>query len=112
RQIEFFRARIDRPEALIVEKDAVGEAMQHGAFESQGSRALELVGGSFGHGGGERRQSGKARPVSRGDFLQPVAFAPSISLSRNGPRSLSRVYCSPGRPASPPVKVFSSSSSQ
>jgi len=38
--------------------------------------------------------------------------ASSISLSRSAPRSLSRVYCSPGRPASPPVKVFSSSSSQ
>jgi hypothetical protein len=29
--------------------------------------------------------------------------ASSISFSRKGPRSFSRVYCSPGRPASPPA---------
>jgi len=50
--------------------------MQHGALEAERSRAFELVGGGFGHGGGERGESGEARRIAGNDFMQPVVDAP------------------------------------
>ncbi len=48
RYIERFRAREDRPEALVVDKGPVCQSVDHGAFELVfGHRTLELLGGSF-----------------------------------------------------------------
>ena len=65
RHVELFGARIDRPEPLVIEKDAVGETMHHGALEAElFGGALQLVGGGVRHRGGQCGEAGKALLVA------------------------------------------------
>ena len=94
RQIEFFRARIDRPKARVVEEDAVGEPVQHGALEAERGGAFEFVGGSLRHGGGKRRESGQARRIAGDDFMQPIVDPPRATAAAVSAAS----FCVDGAP--------------
>jgi len=75
RQIELLGARIDRPEALVVEEDAIGEAVQHGALKSKCRRAFELVGGCVRHRGRQRGKGGEALRIFGDHLMQAVVDA-------------------------------------
>ena len=74
RHVERFGARIDRPEPLVVEEHAVGEAVQHGAFEAELDGAFELVGGRLRDRGRQGGKGGKTR-IAGDDGVQPVVDA-------------------------------------
>ena len=62
RHVEPFGALEDRPELLVVEEAAVGEAVNHRTLEAVlGHRALEFVGGGARIDGRQGREAGEAR---------------------------------------------------
>ncbi len=75
RHVERLRALEDRPEALVVKKDAVGEPVDHRAFETELGGALELVGRRLRVAGGQRREGGEAFRVGGDDRIEPVVDA-------------------------------------
>jgi len=61
RHIERLRPFVDRPEALVVVKDAGGHAIDHRTFEAQpGDRAFEFVGRGSWIGGRQCSEGGEA----------------------------------------------------
>ena len=66
----------DRPEALVVEEDAVGEAVDHAALETKLDGALQLVGGGRRVRRRQRRESGKALGMSADGRMQAVVDLP------------------------------------
>ncbi len=90
RQIELLGAGVDRPEALVVEEDAVGEAVQHCAFEAELRRALEFVGGRFRDRGRQRSEGGEAVGPAGDERVQPVVDAAGERHSDAGGKLLRR----------------------
>ena len=85
RNVERLRALEDRPEPLVVEKDAVGEPVDHRALEAELGGALELVGGGLRIAGRQRREGGEALRIGGDDGVQPVVDAPGeIDRVRTG----------------------------
>ena len=89
RHIERLRALEDRPEPLVVEKDAVGETVDHRALEAELGRSLELVGRRLGIAGRKRGKRCEAGRVSGDDCLEPVIDAPR-EINRIGAAELLR----------------------
>ena len=77
RHVELFGARINRPEFLVVEEGAVGEAVQHGALEAEFFHAaLELVGSRLGHRGRQAGEGGEALRILGDLGVQAIVDAP------------------------------------
>src|SRR5215472_6949925 len=75
--IELLGTSIDGPELPLVNEFALGEAVNHGALEAKsGDAALQLVGSSFGIGGGQRCETCKPCRMRRNYFMQPIVHAP------------------------------------
>ena len=76
RHIERFGALIDRPEPLVVQEHAVGEAVQHGALEAElGDAALQLVGAFARIVGRYHGEAGKACRVQLDRGMQAIIDA-------------------------------------
>ena len=76
RHVERLRALEDRPEPLIVEKDAIGEAVDHRPLEAELGGAFEFVGRRFGIAGRQRRKGCEALRVRSYHRMQPIIHAP------------------------------------
>ena len=73
RHIERLRPLIDRPEALVVVKDAGGQAVDHRPLEAElGDRAFEFLGRSARIGGRQRSERGEPVGMALDRFVQPV----------------------------------------
>ena len=76
RHIERLRALEDRPEPLVVEKDAVGEAVDHGALEAElGDVRSSSSAAAFGSLVGSAAKAAKRLRVGRDRCMQPIVDA-------------------------------------
>ena len=76
RHIERRGPLIDRPEALVIMEDAVGQTVDHRAFEAElRHRAVELVGRGMRIGGRQGRKGGEAVGMGAHRLMQPVVDA-------------------------------------
>ena len=76
RNVEPLGALEDRPEALVVEEDAVCQAVDHGALEAELDGAFELVGGGRGIARRQRCEGGEAPGMRGNRGIEPVVDAP------------------------------------
>jgi hypothetical protein len=76
RHIERLRPFVDRPEALVVVKDAGGHAVDHRAFEAEpGDGAFEFLGRGARVSGRQRGKRGEAVGMALHRLVQPVIDA-------------------------------------
>ena len=76
RHVELLGALVDRPELLVVEEHAAGQAVHHRALEAElGHGALELVGGGLRIVGRQRREGREALGMGGAGRGEPVVDA-------------------------------------
>ena len=76
RHVERCRPLENRPEPLVVEKDAVGQPVDHRTLKAEPRYgAFELVRRRFRVGGRDRGKPGKAVGMSADGFMKPVVGA-------------------------------------
>ena len=75
RNVERLRALEDRPEPFVVEKDSIGEAVNHRPLEAELGGALEFVRRRLGIAGRQRREGCKPRRVRGDDGVEAVIDA-------------------------------------
>jgi hypothetical protein len=89
RHVERLGALVDRPEALIVMEDAVGQAVDHRTLETElGHGAFELVGRGARIGSRQGRKGGEAVGMRAHRLVEPVVDA---VRERHAPRRVDRL---------------------